>query len=349
MTRNIDLIGYQGFGNPEWLWVRGRVIRGRGMFTSSAHDSAWSNLKAMVARFRARGAPGVSVRISVGAQEVEATSDARGHFEARVPGPHQASGPHLAVRMTILDGIHDDVTNPILREVKVHIPTGEAEFAVASDLDDTVLYTFAFSRVRMLRQVLFHNAHTRLPFPGVPAFYRALQAGSDGARSNPIFYVSSSAWNLYDLMHEFMRLRQIPAGPILLRELPRSLRALIDKNRHEHKKHRIEELLAAYPQLRFLLIGDTGQRDAELYTRCAQEYPERIAAIYLRDVGVHPVRHAAIEAMAAPVRAAGIPVLLVKDTLAAAEHAAAAGYIRREALDDVAADRGPPKQLTPGG
>ena len=55
----------------------------------------------------------------------------------------------------------------------------------------------------------------RLPFPGVAAFLRALYAGAGGGERNPLFYVSSSPWNIYDLLSEFFSLNDIPIGPVL--------------------------------------------------------------------------------------------------------------------------------------
>ncbi|MFX5839907.1 App1 family protein, partial [Acinetobacter baumannii] len=56
---------------------------------------------------------------------------------------------------------------------------------------------------------------------------------------------------------------------------------------HGHKLERARELIARMPQLRWVLLGDSGQADAELYAQAAQEFGDRIAAIYIRDVDPH--------------------------------------------------------------
>ena len=70
----------------------------------------------------------------------------------------------------------------------------------------------------MAKLTLLHNAHTRLPFEGVAGFYQALQRGRDGEAYNPVFYVSNSPWNLYDLLEDFLDVHGIPRGPLLLRD-----------------------------------------------------------------------------------------------------------------------------------
>ena len=93
------------------------------------------------------------------------------------------------------------------------------------------------------------NARTRLPFPGVAAFYQALERGGDGTRRNPIFYVSSSPCNIHDLIAEFMTLQRIPAGPICLRRWGINLNVLAADRLQNHKKLIIREIMELYPTL----------------------------------------------------------------------------------------------------
>ena len=97
-------------------------------------------------------------------------------------------------------------------------PPPDAAFGVISDIDDTVLVSHATSTLKAVLTAILNNAQTRSPFPGVPAFYRALQAGPGGDGYNPVFYVSSSPWNFYDLLTEFMAIHAMPAGPLFLRD-----------------------------------------------------------------------------------------------------------------------------------
>src|SRR5690606_9535554 len=94
-------------------------------------------------------------------------------------------------------------------------------------------------------------------------------------------------------------------------------------HRHEaHKLAHIERILAAYPRLPFILIGDSGQRDPEIYCRVVDAFPGRICAVYIRDVLSSSAREAEVAALAEHVRRSGPELLLVKDTDAAARHAA---------------------------
>jgi phosphatidate phosphatase APP1 len=215
----------------------------------------------------------------------------------------------------------------------VLIPPLDAEYGIISDLDDTVIQTSATNLLRMARTVLVRNAHSRLPFEGVAEFYRALQLGRNGKRNNPFFYVSSSPWNLYDLLDDFLELNDVPPGPLLLRDmsLARKQTKPEASAHHGHKLHEIDNLLLTYPELPFVLIGDSGQEDANIYREVVRRYPGRILAIYIRDVE-HPGRAALVERVAQEVMHEKVEMLLVKDTVQAAEHAAKIGLLYSEAI-----------------
>src|SRR5690606_26771482 len=169
---------------------------------------------------------------------------------------------------------------------QVMLLTSDSQFGIISDVDDTILVSKATNLLKKLRLMLFKNAHSRLPFEGVAAFYRALQKGVTGNFYNPIFYVSSSEWNLYDLLVDFCLVRGIPKGPFLLQTLEEDWYKFWKSGggTHGHKVDKIRHILTTYHDLRFILIGDSGQKDAEIYSKIVHEYPERILAIYIRDV-----------------------------------------------------------------
>ena len=181
----------------------------------------------------------------------------------------------------------------------VLVPHG-ARFGVISDLDDTVVRSSATSVLKMAWIVLRNNAHTRLPFEGVAAFYRALQLGPDSRSSNPVFYVSSSPWNIYDMLVDFLNVHGVPHGPLFLKDWSLTV---LGKHRG-YKLGVIRRLLSTYQDLPFVLIGDSGEEDPEIYLQAVREHPGRVIAVYIRDV-TSGKRDAEIRAMAGEARKLG--------------------------------------------
>lgn len=331
----VDIVPYRGFGNGTRWILQGRVTEQLGVREPSPEAPWYQNARAMIRRFTSDEMPFVRLRAEHGQRSWEAKTDDEGYFEFELkPDSFDPGKPWHDVQLTLLDQIvkgQDEVT----AVGRVSVPAEDADFGVISDIDDTVLKSHATDLFRLIRLTLFNNSRTRGVLPGVPAFYRALQEGASGDEHNPFFYVSSSAWNLYDAMVDFFDYHELPAGPILLRDLGLDRTKFI-KTGHEHKLEKIRRILETCQSIPFLLIGDAGQRDPQLYGQVVEEFPDRILSIYIRDVSwkdrTESVRQIA-ERVAS--KASGVDMLLVPDTTAAAQHAADRGWLDPQRLDEI--------------
>ena len=232
-------------------------------------------------------------------------------------------------------------------EAQIMIPPADAEYGIISDIDDTIIQSSATNFLQMGKTLLLRNVYTRLPFAGVTEFYKALQLGRNGKRNNPFFYVSSSPWNLYDLLTDFMDLHQIPGGPLLLRDFGLQSDTFIQHDYLSHKFKAIADILATYPHLNFVLIGDAGEKDPPIYLEVIKQFPGRILAVYIRDM-LHTQKTAAAKKIAEQMQELGVHMMLTPDSLKAAEHAASTGLIFNSALPAVAEDKAQDEGATGG-
>lgn len=335
---------YRGFGTREQLFLKGRVLKDRGIVKAQDDDSLWENLHAMYLRFASHEVAGVRVQAQFQEERWEVITDAEGYFDftlkpARAPTVTQAWHP---IQLTLPDlGVAAPAGlpgQPIAAVGEVLTPTIRSTLGVISDIDDTIVATQATNILKMARMVFLNNARTRLPFAGVAAFYRALQVGQSGAEANPIFYVSSSPWNLYDLLVDFLAIHEIPAGPFFLQDYGFDPGKFITTHHHAHKLAAFKRILLTYPTLPFILIGDSGQEDPEIYTQVVSDYPGRIRAIYIRDVSTG-ARDTAVQKLIAEANKHAVEMLLVPDTLAAANHAVQRGFIHPTALAAISQEK----------
>lgn len=313
---------------------------------ADARHSRWRNLWAVLMRARADGIPHARVRVASGTSARELEADDEGFFSGWLPlrTSEYIRPDWIAVAASLLDPRAD---GRVVRG-EAYLPTAPPRQLVISDIDDTVLQSQVTNVIRAARTLAFGNARTRLPFPGVAAFYHALRVGGAGTDTNPLFYVSSSPWNLHDLIAEFLEIQGIPAGPVLLRDLDINLSILRSRGHHDHKGDHIRRILETYPGTPVILIGDSGQQDPEIYHGIVHAFPERVRAVYIRDVTRRPDRARAIEALATEVLAAGSTLVLAADTMAAARHAAEAGLIPVDALDAIGTEKRADEGTTAG-
>jgi phosphatidate phosphatase APP1 len=338
-TEHPQIMPYRGFGNTSRALVMGRALRDPGLTEPAATDSWARNLVNSYKRIETDELAGARIRATFGAISEDLVADNEGFFRATLPlstPPAPNAGYWHDVRLELIDPIVEG-GQPIA-SAQTLIPPGDAEFGIISDLDDTVIQTGATNVLRMVRATLLGNARTRIPFAGVAAFYAALQRGGTGTGFNPVFYVSSSPWNLYDVIEQFLALQNIPSGPTLLRDWGMSLDR-IPFGHAEHKISSIRTILDMYPAMRFILIGDSGQEDPEIYREVVREYPGRVLCAYIRDVTPRGPRAAAMPAVVKEVEAAGSSMIVSADTTEVARHAAGAGWIAADALQEIAAEK----------
>jgi phosphatidate phosphatase APP1 len=141
---------------------------------------------------------------------------------------------------------------------------------------------------------------------------------------------------LYDVIDGFLEAERIPAGPLMLRDWDLGPSLLQHAG---HKTRVIREIMETFPALPFILIGDSAQEDPEIYADLVADHPDRILAVYIRNVEPRPARTAAIGRLTDRVTAAGSTLVLADDTLTVASHASAHGWIREDALPGIRGEK----------
>lgn len=336
LAEPILVIPYRGFGTKEQIFLQGRVLVDQQMQSAHDDDTLWDNLHAMYLRFASREVADVQVQVDLQGQTWNTTSDREGyfHFALTLARPLPITQAWHTVPITLPAVQLPTQGAPVTAMGEVMTPTVLSSFGVISDIDDTIVATQATNLLKMARIVFLNNARTRLPFAGVAAFYRALQQGRSGGEHNPVFYVSSSPWNLYDLLVDFLAIHELPAGPLFLQDYGIDTHKFITVGHRTHKLAAFQRILHTYPMLPFILIGDSGQEDPEIYAEVVKTYPGRIRAIYIRDVST-AARDAAVQKLIAEAHKHQVEMLLVPDTLAAAHHAVQRGFIQAAALPTI--------------
>lgn len=331
----INIMPYYGFGNEKYVYLKGRVLEDEKVKQPEKGDGVLKHLEDTYKRFESDEIPGVKVKASFAGHEVEVETDEEGFFEVefRPDTAIDYSTTGNKIKLQLLN--HKTDHDRLEAEAYVFAPGNDVEYGIISDIDDTVLVSNIKDFVGRLKLMLTRNATERSPFPGIAGFFRAMCKGSDGKGQNPLFYVSGSEWNLYDLLISFFRSHDIPEGPLLLRDKGTRLdRGDFETSEEEYKLKKIRHILDTYPKLKFICIGDSGEHDPEVYRKVVEEYPGRILGIYIRDV-TSEERDREVKSIAEQVRKQGVEMELLTETLTAARHALKMGWINKEQLEDV--------------
>jgi len=326
---------YHGYGTPQSVTIKGRVLENEGIREATDHDTIWQNMLNAYRQIESDEVPGATVQGVLYGQVVTAVSDEEGYFDLHfaLDKPLPNNVPWHTVEMTLIDAPRK-LDQPVSTSGQILVPPETAVFGVISDIDDTVLQTQATSYLQAARLLFLKNARTRLPFTGVAAFYHALQQGINN-QNNPIFYVSSSPWNVFTLLTDFFNHQNIPQGPLFLKDYGITPDQLFTSGHRKHKLEQIDKILKTYPNLPFILIGDSGQKDPEIYAEIAEIFPKQIKAIYIRDVS-EDKRDREVETIAESLESLHIQMILAPDSLTAAAYAVQEGLISQDTLEQIA-------------
>lgn len=330
IARPLRVVPYRGYGTARRACIKARVQEDRGAPPTSARRSLLGTAMASYKRYATVEIPRAELRIEWGDRAWNARTDDEGFMDLWVEPPPGARPGWNQVSLEVLSP--RDGTPPAKTTAPVLIIDRDAELGIISDIDDTVIVTGVTNPLKRAYALFLTDHRTRLPFEGVSEFYLALHEGRAAAPGNPVFYVSSSPWNLYEHLDHFMIINEIPPGPILLRDWGLTRTGFAPGGGHGHKLDKIREVLDALPELPFVLIGDSGQEDAEHYRTIVREQGDRILAVYIRVAHRRVGRDDELSRIAREVRELGSEMIIVDDTVAAAQHAAQRGFIRWEEI-----------------
>ncbi|MEM7221435.1 MAG: App1 family protein [Pseudomonadota bacterium] len=207
-------------------------------------------------------------------------------------GPSGANG-HLKGEITLERRGTSDETASFLMSYAARLPeaderrfTGRAimvaqrGLSIVSDIDDTLKISEVTDK-----QALVANTFLN-PFEAVPGMAAAYARFAGNNEDTVYHYVSSSPWQLYEPLAAFMTEAGFPPGSFHLKDFRVKDRSFLNliKSSLETKPPIIEGLLAAFPERDFVLIGDSGELDPEIYGQIARHHPQRIRHIYIRKV-----------------------------------------------------------------
>ncbi|KFI84883.1 App1 family protein [Bifidobacterium psychraerophilum] len=277
---------YVGYGTPDYSRLICRTTlspeRGRSGLAVRGIRSAF---KVPASRTQVKiSIDGTRLRtVQVGSSEVYDQPD-RGREQSDEFALSDSSGYlDLVAEHHLSPGQHE-VSYQVSRRAPVTAPLyiypSSTPLGVISDIDDTILVTQVPSLWRAAYNMLLLNPKKRVSVPGMSVLYNKIR---DLYPHAPFFYLSTSPWNVESSIRHFINYHGFPEGPLLLRDLDPRPKDFIPTG-VEHKLEFVDQLMADFPNMKFLLLGDDGQKDPTTYATVARRYPGRIMAIGIRQL-----------------------------------------------------------------
>jgi phosphatidate phosphatase APP1 len=258
------VVPYTGYGAPGWVRVMGRVMVSRpdeGRPRKPGKVRGWRSFTTV----SAKDAP---VTVEVAGQRHETVADRGGFIDTVVKADLEPGW--RTVRISSGDSL------PVEAPVRVVDPA--ARFGVVSDIDDTVMVTALPRPLLAAWNTFVLDEHARTAVPGMAVLYERLTTANPAA---PVFYLSTGAWNVAPALNRFLSRHLYPPGPLLLTDWGPQ-RDRFFRSGKAHKLAALKRMAGELPWVRWLLIGDDGQHDPEIYRTFAETHPDHVAAVAIR-------------------------------------------------------------------
>ena len=265
------LLPYSGYADAEQARVLARVV----LAPASADPAARRGIAAWK-RLLTIERPSVEVEIELGGTTTTAVSDEQGFVDVTV----DLHGP-------LGDGDVDAVLRLPDRaptRVPIHVVAEGETRGVVCDIDDTVWVTGLSNPLAAARRTFFGTSAKRKIVPGMAELVQEAVRGHD---QPAVVYLSNGPWNFAGIASRFLEKNGFPAGTLLMTDWGITPTHWF-RDGKEHKRSSLARLREDLPHVTWVLIGDSGEHDPELYTTFAREHGDVVAAIAVRQVQEAP-------------------------------------------------------------
>ncbi len=259
------IITYTGYGSTGWVRVLARVL------LSPPPVSPREGVMRGWRHFLSAKVGGVPVTIDVGGVRHVVESERGGYVDVVLPSTLAPGWGEVTV---LIDGA-------VPQPAPVRVVGADEHLGIISDIDDTVLVTALPRPLLAFWNTFVRPEESRTPVPGMAELYDALRAQTPDAF---VVYVSTGAWNVAPALRRFMARRGFPEGPMLLTDWGPTPEGWF-RSGLDHKRLTLRRLVDDLPQLRWVLVGDDGQHDPQLYDELVWARPDDVRLVVVRQLG----------------------------------------------------------------
>lgn len=258
-------VTYTGYGSTSWVRVLGRVL-----YTHpDREDEATSRTRGWRS-FTSIPVVSSTATVEIAGRQYEVVADRGGVIDAVISA--ELPPGWQTIRMSAQG------SDPVTSDVYIVDPA--TRIGVISDIDDTVMVTALPRPFVAAWNTFVLDEHARTPVPGMAVLLDRLSRIQGGS---PVIYLSTGAWNVAPTLRRFLSRHLYPAGALLLTDWGPTHDRIFRSGR-AHKQENLRRLAAEFPDIKWILVGDDGQHDEELYSDFASELPENVSAVAIRQL-----------------------------------------------------------------
>lgn len=281
--KKINIIFFPTYGSDKELSIKGRVLEAEDISKSDSSDSKFKNFLRNIDILKNDEIKNISVDINFNGKIIKATTDDEGIFNVKIKDFGQVKTGYGQVIGNISKDQSKYFANQAIGKVTIQNYDDKA-FGVVSDIDDTIKKSYVTDKLKAAKTLLFENYTTQEKVAGTPQLYQALDKANDGSIDGDVYYISGSPMQLSGSLENFIEYNHFPQGSIDLKRMGLGKSDDSPLEQIQYKIGKLRSLFETYPNKKFILFGDSGEKDPEIYKQISKEYPGRVIATYINNV-----------------------------------------------------------------
>ncbi len=306
------IVPYTGYGSTAWVRVLGRVLLTAPSKSQRTEDQSVRGWRS----FTSVPSAHAEVTVDIAGTRTTVIADRGGVIDTTVQATLTAGW------QTISLSTHGGRTV----EAPIFIVSDDSTVGMVSDIDDTVMVTALPRPFLAAWNTFVLDEHARTPTPGMAVLYERLRHANP---DSPMVYLSTGAWNVAPTLTRFLSRNLYPAGALLLTDWgPTHDRWF--RSGSEHKRTNLLRLVDDFPSMKWLLVGDDGQHDEQLYGELVESHPDNVVAVLIRQLSIGEAVLAGGRAKAEAHSSSPVPWLYAPDGAGLSEQLDALGLLSQE-------------------
>ena len=271
-----NIVVYNAYGNNHQLTLQGRMQKKRELKKVSKDDGVLRNLWRRVKQIKNDEIKNQTIYLHLKDEIFTTKGDDEGYFEFNIKTKQLLPMGYHKILLNI-EG------NKNLHKTNATIIDSTPLVGIISDFDDTIIVSDVTNKLKLGFNTMFKNYKQRTLIPAMLERFKKILSQNPKGMPSTLFILSGSPQQLFTPIEQFLEYHHFPKHTLILKKAHgENLDPLTDQ--FAYKTQKIEKLIKLYPNIKWVMFGDSGEKDSEVYRAIKEKYPKRVLEYYIRDV-----------------------------------------------------------------
>jgi len=271
-----NIVVYHAYGNAHQIVIQGRMEEKK-IFSEAKEDDNWfQNIWRTVRQVKGDEIKNQTIFALIYGEKFETKGDDEGYFEFNITTKKSLKTGYERIALNI-EG------NSNVHETEVMIIGKEPLVGIISDFDDTMIVSNVTNKIKLGYNIVLKNYKQRTIVPHMLERFEKILTQNPKEVPSTLFILSGSPQQLFFSVEDFLAFHHFPKHTLILKKAHgENTDPLTDQ--FAYKTQKIERLIKLYPTMKWVMFGDSGEKDAEVYKFIKKKYPNKVISYHIRDV-----------------------------------------------------------------